>query len=166
MHGCHAPRPAGKIPEPGLNKKVAVQARGRQGGLTGGSPGVIICTVTQMSKHTEGTDRKAGCCGLPGVPEPGFFKALCDPTRLRILAELAEAGEPRTVSQVAGGLPVDLSVVSRHLATLREAGILESTKEGKEVRYTVRGGVLVATLREFATSIESCCSPVKKGGRP
>jgi len=120
--------------------------------------------MTQSSKERRTPHgKRSGCCGLPGVPEPGFFKALCDPTRLRILAELAEAGEPRTVSQVAEGLPVDLSVVSRHLATLRDAGILESTKEGKEVRYTVRGGVLVATLREFATSIESCCSPTKEG---
>ena len=56
--------------------------------------------------------------------------------------------------------PVDISVVSRHLAILREAGILAARKQGKEVLYSVRSTELVSTLRELADAIEGCC-----GGR-
>ena len=50
-----------------------------------------------------------------------------------MLIRLAEAGEPCTVSVVADGSGVDLSVVSRHLAILREAGVIQCEKRGKEV---------------------------------
>jgi DNA-binding transcriptional ArsR family regulator len=97
------------------------------------------------------------CCGLPGAPDARFFRALCDPTRLRILATLVEAGEPRTVSEIAQRFPVDVSVVSRHLAVLRDQGILAAEKQGKEVRYSVDYRFLVSALQGFATAVEACC---------
>lgn len=86
-----------------------------------------------------------------------FFKALGDPTRIRLLARLIEIGRPGTVSEVACCTEVDLSVVSRHLSTLREAGIVESERKGKEVHYSVRFPELVKKLRRLADSIEECC---------
>ena len=86
-----------------------------------------------------------------------LFRALCDPNRLVILARLAEQGAPATVSEVAATLPIDLSVVSRHLAMLRDAGILEAEKRGKEVYYSVRLGWLVGTLRGTADALAKCC---------
>jgi DNA-binding transcriptional ArsR family regulator len=74
-----------------------------------------------------------------------------------LLVRLAQCGGPRSVSQVAGCCPVDFSVVSRHLAVLREAGILESEKRGKEVYYSVRYPQIVGTLRALADAIEECC---------
>jgi len=97
------------------------------------------------------------CCGVPGMPEARFFRALCDPTRLRILATLIEAREPRTVGEVAQQFPVDGSVVSRHLAVLRDQGILVAERQGKEVRYSVDYGFLVSVLQGFAVAIEACC---------
>ena len=98
------------------------------------------------------------CCdGLERVLTPQLFRALCDRTRLSILIRLAEGCWEMTVSQVASGCPIDISVVSRHLATLREAGIAESVKRGKEVYYSVRAAALVRTLREIADTIERCC---------
>jgi DNA-binding transcriptional ArsR family regulator len=58
---------------------------------------------------------------------------------------------------VACCTPIDISVVSRHLATLRDAGVLSSEKRGKEVYYTVRGNALVESLRAIANEIEECC---------
>lgn len=86
-----------------------------------------------------------------------LFKALSDPTRLAILVELAESGSEQRVSEVAQCCPVNLSVVSRHLKTLKDAGILESKKLGKEVFYRVRVGELVAQLRRLALALEECC---------
>lgn len=101
------------------------------------------------------------CCsdGLENSIPAAFFKALGDPNRVALLARLAVCGRPATVSEIACCLPIDLSVVSRHLAQLREAGILESEKRGKEVLYFVRYQEVASLLRTIADSIEQCCPP-------
>ena len=73
------------------------------------------------------------------------------------MAQLASAGEGQTVSDVARCCPVDLSVVSRHLKILRQAGICEATKQGKEVHYRIRVKELAAVLRNIAAALEDCC---------
>jgi len=90
---------------------------------------------------------------------PRLFKALADPSRIALLVRLAEAGGPRTVSDVARGSNVDLSVVSRHLAILREAGILQCVKRGKEVWCSVQSDALARILRNLADALEACCPP-------
>ena len=90
---------------------------------------------------------------------PDFFKALCEPNRLRILAELAQRCQPCTVSEVSRWCPVDISVVSRHLGVLRRAGVVEARRRGKEVLYSVCAESVVSTLRRLADAIESCCIP-------
>lgn len=88
---------------------------------------------------------------------PKLFKALCDPNRLAILSSLAEAGQAQPVGEIALCCPTDLSVVSRHLAVLREAGIVEAQKRGRSVFYGVRYKALAAALREMADALEVCC---------
>jgi ArsR family transcriptional regulator len=85
-----------------------------------------------------------------------FFKALSDPNRLQILAHLAGSGRPHTVSELSRCCPVDVSVVSRHLGILRDAGILEARKIGKEVHYRIRASRIAATLRAIAIALEGC----------
>ena len=89
--------------------------------------------------------------------DPELFKAFADPTRARLLACLAKCSRPCTVTEVAECCAVDFSVVSRHLAALARAGVLESERKGREVRYAVRFTDLVARLRDLADAIESCC---------
>ncbi len=86
---------------------------------------------------------------------PRFFKALADPNRIAIVQKFIECGCSCTVSQTAGCCAVDLSVVSRHLAILREAGILEAERRGKEVYYSLRNGSVVETLRAVADLFEA-----------
>lgn len=92
--------------------------------------------------------------------EPRFFKALCDPNRIAILIRLASCGRPCTVTELGKCCPVNISGVSRHLAMLREAGILDARRRGKEVYYTVRFSSIVPTLRSIADAIDSCCPAV------
>ena len=111
------------------------------------------------------------CCGtnLRGILNTRLFKALGDPTRVGLLAYLAERCEPLTVNDAAKCCPIDLSVVSRHLAVLRDAGILSAVKEGREVRYTVRYPELAQLLRGLADALEACCpidAPRRKGAKP
>ena len=70
---------------------------------------------------------------------------------------LAEEGGPFTVSQMAEGSHVDLSVISRHLATLREAGLITCAKRGKEVLCTVQATAVASLLRDIADALEACC---------
>ncbi|MCC6794968.1 MAG: winged helix-turn-helix transcriptional regulator [Candidatus Hydrogenedentes bacterium] len=96
---------------------------------------------------------------------PDLFKALCEPMRVGLLAQLTRLPQPATVSQIAACCPIDLSVVSRHLAVLRDCGILTAEKRGKEVFYSVRYNELAATLRGMAEAIEQCCPPGTETGR-
>jgi len=97
------------------------------------------------------------CRELGSMFDTRLFKALCDPNRLAILTRLTGCCEAATVTQVAGCCPIDISVVSRHLAVLREAGILEATKKGRRVFYAVRFSQLAQTLRDLADAIDACC---------
>ena len=63
------------------------------------------------------------------------FKALADPTRLRILA-LLYPGE-RGVSDLADHLEVSQSAVSHQLRLLRSLNIVRYRKDGREVFYTL-----------------------------
>jgi DNA-binding transcriptional ArsR family regulator len=113
-----------------------------------------------MSKQRLANTAPRKCCrDLTKLLQPRFFKALGDPKRIAILIRLARCRVPCTVGQVAACCPVDISVVSRHLALLREAGILDAEKRGKEVYYSVRYPGLAATLHAMADAIEACCPP-------
>ena len=98
------------------------------------------------------------CCGnVSEVLEPTLFKALSDPKRVLLLAYLCNCEGPCRVGALSEVAEIDVSVVSRHLAQLRDAGILKSEKRGKEVYYTVRYTELAHTLRTMANAIEACC---------
>lgn len=111
-----------------------------------------------MSKRRDAKTTRACCCPELGeLFEARFFKALCDPRRIGILVRLAQCRCACTVGEVAECCPTDLSVVSRHLATLRDAGLVVAEKRGKEVHYSVRYPEVAATLRAMADAIEACC---------
>ncbi len=110
-------------------------------------------------QKTDNPKGPACCPQLGDLLEPRFFKALCDPNRIALVARLAQCAKPCTVSQMAECCPIDLSVVSRHLAILRDTGILRAEKRGKEVYYWVDYRRLVGTLRTVADAIDACCPP-------
>ena len=88
--------------------------------------------MVQLNNSDDDKSKEPACCsGLAELLSPQLFKALADPKRLSLLVRVAEGGGPSTVSHVAKGSGVDMSVVSRHLAILREAGIIRCEKRGK-----------------------------------
>ena len=68
------------------------------------------------------------------------FKALGDPTRLRILAVLADAS--RCVCEIQEAVDVPGNLLSHHLKVLREAGLIEGERRGRWIDYRLIGGAL------------------------
>ena len=71
---------------------------------------------------------------MPGVDD--VFTALSDPTRREVLRSLSERPE-LTASRLAGELPITRQAVSKHLLALRDAGLVEGHREGRETRYVL-----------------------------
>lgn len=115
--------------------------------------------MTQLYKDELAAVEATGCCDeLSVLVQPVLFKALSDPNRLALLTTLSERMEPSTVSQAAECCSVDMSVVSRHLSTMRNAGLVTAEKRGREVYYSVPRQELADQLRAMADALESCCS--------
>jgi ArsR family transcriptional regulator len=115
--------------------------------------------MTQARKRRPASPKQASaCCGpIDDLLDPRLFKALCDPTRAKLLGCLIKCGRACSVTEVAESCSVDFSVVSRHLQLLERAGVLECTKEGRTVFYAVQHRHLCRTLRGLADAIEQCC---------
>lgn len=65
------------------------------------------------------------------------FLAIADPNRRHLLEELRRG--PRTVSELASGLPVSRPAVSQHLKVLLEAGLVNARAEGTRRVYALSG---------------------------
>jgi DNA-binding transcriptional ArsR family regulator len=63
------------------------------------------------------------------------FLAIADPNRRHLLEELRRG--PRTVSELASGLPVSRPAVSQHLKVLLEAGLVNARAEGTRRVYAL-----------------------------
>jgi ArsR family transcriptional regulator, cadmium/lead-responsive transcriptional repressor len=62
------------------------------------------------------------------------FGALADPSRRQVIDYLAEQGTA-TATELTGELPMTRQAVAKHLATLADAGLVESERRGRETRY-------------------------------
>jgi len=71
------------------------------------------------------------------------FDALGDPHRLKIVIWLCRTG-PCSTSAVTQSIPVTRQAATKHLALLESAGVLSSTKRGRERIWTVHTPALRA----------------------
>lgn len=93
-----------------------------------------------------------------------LFAALADPARLRVLAVLADA--QRCVCDIQSAAPMAANLLSYHLRTLREAGLIEGTRRGRFIDYrltdsaaTLIGGALAAAGFAAAVDQPAGCAP-------
>ena len=80
------------------------------------------------------------------------YTALGDEHRQRILLTFAP-GERLNVGQIVGVSTLSRSAVSHHLKILREAGVLQSRKEGKEVYFWINKDFLIDAMATVADYI-------------
>jgi DNA-binding transcriptional ArsR family regulator len=69
------------------------------------------------------------------------FAVLADPTRRSLLDQLAKDG-PLSATQLAQTYTVTRQAVVKHLAVMADAGLLQSERQGREVRYELRAAQL------------------------
>lgn len=80
------------------------------------------------------------------------FRALADPIRLELLAQIAARG-PLCSCHLQEDLPYSQSRISKHLGTLRRAGLVTTRREGTWVYYSVSSEAL-EIAREFVDQLD------------
>ena len=121
----------------------------------------------------------------PTLEPSELFAALSDRTRLRLLS-LLRPGE-RCVCDLVEGVEAPQPTVSRHLAVLRRAGLVQARREGLWMHYALASGAETLLERLFdclaecagacpdfardekrvraARRARGCCDPGTKGRR-
>ena len=85
-----------------------------------------------------------------------FLKALASESRLNIVLLFLD-GQERTVNQIAEAVGLGQPATSEHLAVLRQAGVLISRKDGKEVYFGPDRARVIGTLEELNNLLRRCC---------
>ncbi len=70
------------------------------------------------------------------------FKALGDPTRLKILRMVTTKKNNFYVAELGEKLGISTSAVSQHLKVLKSAGIVQAVRDGFHTYYTLRDGAI------------------------
>jgi ArsR family transcriptional regulator len=89
-----------------------------------------------------------------------YFKAMSDVSRLRILGLLVT--RDMTVNDLVSKLDLCQPTVSRHLAILRESGILIDRREGQQVFYSLDKKVVEDCCSNFCNCLEISVQKTKE----
>jgi len=81
----------------------------------------------------------------------GILKAMAHPVRISILGAL-EGGKSLTVTEIHNILKIEQSTASHHLGIMREKGVLDSRREGKNIYYSLRD----EKLRDMLLCLSYC----------
>ena len=103
---------------------------------------VMCCPVTEIAPESDGLTASAGA-----------FKALSDPTRLRMLKAIAhvqEACECNMVPEFGLSQPT----ISYHLKVLRQAGVVVSERRGQWVWHRINRRAVLNAARELTELAE------------
>ena len=77
------------------------------------------------------------------------FKALASDPRRRMLSHLL--GGPMTVTEIAAKFDMAMPSISKHLAVLKDAGLVQEQKRGQYVIYNVAADHMANHLYGFLT---------------
>jgi len=108
------------------------------------------------------TPRQRAAARVVEILDTPLLRALTEPARLQILRVLLASGSA-DVGTIADQLPQDRSVISRHLRTLEDAGIVRSRRDGRHCFYELDGGGFLSALERVTTEAKAlaalCCPP-------
>lgn len=82
-----------------------------------------------------------------------MFIALADPVRRSLILSLAE-NSSRSATQIARDYPITRQGIIRHLNVLYDAGLVTTSKKGRDVQYNLQAERL-ADISEFVKKVEA-----------
>ncbi len=88
------------------------------------------------------------------------FEALSSTIRRRMLAYLSETD--LTAGEIAARFEITKSAVSQHLNILENAGLVERTKKGQFVHYSLVAESLANTLNGYLQTVCPVSRPLRK----
>jgi DNA-binding transcriptional ArsR family regulator len=94
---------------------------------------------------------------------PALLKCICDETRFEIL-ELLQKDNELCVNDFVEKLEKDQPLISHHLKTLKNCGIVKSRDEGKKAMYAISNtqlSSLISTITKTTKKIPNLCSDTK-----
>ncbi len=111
--------------------------------------------------------------------DTAFFAALCEPARIQLFRTLVLNGRS-DIQTLAGDLPQDRSVISRHLQRMERAGLVVSEKDGRHQYFELDGPAILARVEAMLALMRElapiCCpgmtgatarsKTAKEGSRP
>jgi ArsR family transcriptional regulator len=92
------------------------------------------------------------------------FKALADPTRLKLLDILLSHKQVLCVCAIAEKLGVSQPAVSQHLKILKNAGLVKGKRHGYHVHYTINAQALASFkehLEKMHRKAADCCKRIE-----
>jgi DNA-binding transcriptional ArsR family regulator len=108
------------------------------------------------------TPRERAAARIAELLDSPVLRALTEPARLAVLKTLLVHGSA-DIATIAEHLPQDRSVISRHLKTLEDAGVVYSHREGRRVVYEIDGASFIEGLERIVSEAKSlvptCCPP-------
>ena len=81
-----------------------------------------------------------------------MFEAIADPTRRALLLRLATEGE-KNVTELLEPFSISQPAISKHLRILREARLVRSRKQGREMVYEIQAHKL-QEVRDWVAHFE------------
>ena len=99
-----------------------------------------------MARRNTSKAAKVDCCRTAVAPKlraaraqeyAGWFNALADPTRIRILNLLAANRDPVCVCDIVKHFPIGQPTISHHLKILKKMRFVQSERRGTFMYYRV-----------------------------
>jgi ArsR family transcriptional regulator len=98
----------------------------------------VTPVAVSLTENVTVPERVKGCCQAVAQPLPderaaelaGVHRALADPTRIQMVHILAATSEPVCVCDFTAAFDLGQPTISHHLAKLRDAGLVTSSKRG------------------------------------
>ena len=89
---------------------------------------------------------------MPELEKAAFIlKSIAHPSRLAIINILSRQ-EWKAVSKISDELDMEQSLTSHHLNTMKMKGVLESKRDGKNIKYKLK----LTEVKEVISCIEHC----------
>ncbi|MEI8324865.1 MAG: ArsR family transcriptional regulator [Betaproteobacteria bacterium] len=116
--------------------------------------------ILDLSHASNFPSKDEALADLAKALEVGFFKAIADPVRQRIILILLQNGKS-SIQDVTKHMTQDRSVISRHLMLLKQAGVVKREKTDHSTEYELDGNSIIVKLEMLLNSLrlaaQQCC---------